>query len=207
MLNSNRIFSGVLGFALLMGLTSCWEPTKQNSDFEKGISHSNFLVKLVDGDALPTEEVIPNWLIPKSRHYHFWSCLRNRATDQIIRGIGFIVTSDDSKIEVVTDNEGCLHWHEKIDFDYLAEEAYLQLERTVSGTGIYQGKHKIQLAINPWVVSRKSGLKEVKWIRDNQGTDIPERIKLIGKIKSSLFLRGGLQRKGSSRDGQMLNSS
>lgn len=190
MLNSKRIFSGVLGFALVMGLTSCWEPTKQNSNVEKGISHSNFLVKLVDGDALPTEEVTPNWLIPKSRHYHFWSCLRNRATDQIIRGIGFIVTSDDSKIEVVTDNEGCLHWHEKIDFDYLAEEAYLQLERTVSGTGIYQGEQKIQLAINPWVVSRKSGLKEVKWIRDNQGTDIPDGIKIVGKNQVKSVLRG-----------------
>lgn len=195
MLNSKRVFSGVLGFALLMGLTSCWEPTKQNPLVEKGFSHSNFLVRLVDGDALPTEEITPNWLIPKSRHYHFWSCLRNRATDQIIRGIGFTVTSDDSMIEVVTDNEGCLHWHEKIDFDYLAEEAYLQLERTVSGTGIYQGKHKIQLAINPWVVSRKSGLKEVKWIRDNQGTDIPEGIKVIGHNQVKSVLRGAYKGK------------
>ncbi|MBK7842398.1 MAG: hypothetical protein IPJ71_01690 [Bdellovibrionales bacterium] len=190
MLNSKQIVSGVLGFVLLMGLTSCWEPKEQKSNFERGFSTANFLVKLVDGDALPTEEVTPNWLIPKSRHYHFWSCLRNRATDQIIRGIGFTVKSDDSKIEVVTDNEGCLHWHEKIDFDYLAEEAYLQLERTVSGTGIYQGEQKIQLAINPWVVSRKSGLKEVKWERDSQGTDIPDGIKVIGKNQVKSVLRG-----------------
>lgn len=194
MLNSNRIVFGILGFVLLMGLTSCWEPTKQKSNLERGFSTANFLVKLVDGDALPTEEVTPNWLIPKSRHYHFWSCLRNRATDQIIRGIGFTVKSDDSKIEVVTDNEGCLHWHEKIDFDYLAEEAYLQLERTVSGTGIYQGEQKIQLAINPWVVSRKSGLKEVKWERDSQGTDIPDGIKIIGKNQVKSVLRGAYNR-------------
>lgn len=195
MLNSKRIFFGVIGFSLLMGLTSCWEPTSQNSDAQKGFSTSNFLVKLADGDAMPTEEVSPEWMIPKSRHYHFWSCLRNRATDQIIRGIGFTVRSHDSAIEVVTDNEGCLHWHEKIDFDYMADEAYLQFERTVSGTGVYQGEHKVQLAINPWVVSRKSGLKEVKWVRDNQGTDIPEGIKVIEHSQLKSVLRGSYEGK------------
>lgn len=179
------------GISILLGLTlvGCWNPTKSaKTGTDQGQNgndgSANFLLRFADGDGNPTGEKTNNLGLATSRHYHFYACLLNRANPQPIRGIYFRISSATSSAEIPTDNDGCLHWYERTSFDPLGEEAYVQLERTIEGIGgVYRGTRKVVFAVDPWRDGRQTpGInKEVKWIRDDQQTDLPFNLRTVEK--------------------------
>lgn len=197
MWNSRRgkFLTLVIGSLLL---TSCWQAKPHDQSKIKAMSedpseqNTNYLVVNVGGSALPTREVSKDWKLPLARHYDFYACLIDRATRNKILGIQFKIKVEDTTVEPWTDENGCLHWQERVPVpNYYADEAYLEMERTIEGLGVYKGPRKLKIAVNPWAGLRRTGNPEIVWVKT--GGEIPKDIKVVGreKVKERLAGRSG----------------
>ncbi|MCB0385192.1 MAG: hypothetical protein KDD43_07350, partial [Bdellovibrionales bacterium] len=182
-------------FVLLVGLSSCWKASPHDPSKLKAMNESpeeqntNFLVVSVGGSALPTREVTKDWKIPMARYYDLYACLIDRGSRNKILGIQFKVKVDETEVQPWTDENGCLHWQERIPVpNYYADENYLELERTIEGLGIYKGPRKVKIAVNPWAGFRKTGNPEIVWVKT--GGEIPREIKVVGKEEVRQALAG-----------------
>jgi hypothetical protein len=144
--NSNAVL--VLAFALAMA--ACVKPQNHDSKVDDAAS---FYVDEVK-PAMDTAETADGFTIPLSRLYTFTACLKDRRTDETLPGAPFVVSGGERDLDLHTDKNGCAVWSEKIAFDYLANEKFLPIERTITAKGSQVGARKLSLAINPWGLSK-----------------------------------------------------
>lgn len=137
--------------ALLALLAGCVKPGTHESKEES----ATFFNDSVDGRS-ETSALVEGFSIPKEKLFTFKTCLKDRRTSEALAGYEFKVTGGPGEATAKADESGCIQWSEKIQFNYLAQERYLPMNRTIVGSGFAKGSRAVKLAINPWNLSGKS---------------------------------------------------
>jgi hypothetical protein len=140
----------VMSFALAM--SACVQPKNHDSNID---SAASFYVDEVK-PSMDTAETIPGYTLPASRLYTFTACLKDRRTDDALPGAPFVISGGERDQDIHTDKNGCAIWSEKVAFDYLADEKYLPLDRTITAKGTQVGSRALKIAIDPWNLNGKS---------------------------------------------------
>ena len=141
----------VIASALMSGMMSgCVKPQNHDSKIDDSAS---FYVSDVKA-SLATNDLIDGYSIPRSRLYTMTACLKDRRTDEALPGLPFEISGGSGSREIdqefSTDKNGCAIWREKIAFDFLAQEIYLPMKRTLTLKGLQSGSRVMNLAVNPW---------------------------------------------------------
>jgi hypothetical protein len=148
------------GFVAILALSGCFKPQgrgveAQNERLadEKGeIKPATFFLGEVSG----TSEIAnlhAGFSIPESKLFNFKTCVQDKRTQDVIKGHKFVIGGGESEQVATSDTDGCLSWAERIRFNFLGDEFYLPVRRTITAEGIHSGVREIRLAINPWSLS------------------------------------------------------
>lgn len=138
--------------ASAIAMSACVKPQNHDSNIDDTAS---FYVDEVR-PAMDTAETANGFTIPLSRLYTFTACVKDRRTDESLPGAPFVISGGERDVEIHTDKNGCAVWSEKVAFDYLANEKYLPIERSITAKGSQVGSRKMKLAINPWALSKSA---------------------------------------------------
>ncbi len=154
--------------ALLVSLSGCFKADKKSqADIDKN-SGSSFIVGEVTGrsDILP-EDLDPVSKYPKARTYTFSACVKNWVTDAKLYGQKFVATDGNREFPTtLTDSDkGCFSWQEKVAYNPTADAVYVELVRSIKGSGVNRGQVDIPIAVMPWVQDRKLSELEVRDLR------------------------------------------
>ncbi len=166
---------------------------------------ATFVVKDVTGEGSVTssevsyinslgEKEISSWAVPRVASFLFTACIEDLATGKDARGHQFEVEIPDSKQQIAdikpTNPNGCFNWTEEIPFSYFVQHSgWVIIDRDIIGTGVHQGRKRVQIAINPWALGankRDGGEKEVRFWRDE-----PINKKLVLQSKTADEALGG----------------
>ena len=184
-------FITLLAFSLM--LSACVKPRNHDSNID---STATFYVDEVK-PAMDTAETVPGFTIPSARLYTFTACVKDRRTDELLPGAPFVISGGERDQDLHTDKNGCAIWSEKITFDYLADEKYLPITRTLTAKGSQIGAREMKLAINPWNLSDKGpvmyDLDHHPDLPKSQVADLPAvsrslSLEFAGTTKRRLFI-------------------
>lgn len=181
-------------------MQSCFSPDKQDEQAlidatgNQNVQNSTFQVRTVKGSS-SLIEATPVWGLPQKLVYEFEVCLVSRQ-NRNIRNREFIVKDGNKNlVKDFTDFNGCLIWYENIEYDYLAKPHYLELSRTIEGSGLYRGRRNIKVAINPWAKGRQEQVKEVYFMREVENSALVfENTILRDRESIKTALNGGFGR-------------
>ncbi len=122
-----------------------------NKNIEKANEATNatFFVDKIEGSSV-INKVDPTYAIPQSRLYNFKACIKDILQSKPIQGQSFIIKESEAIANIKSDEQGCLNWSESINFNFLAQSNYVQLERVIVSNGIHKGIYPISVVINPW---------------------------------------------------------
>ena len=135
----------MLGLSMVTMLSACSLPKPQSRDQQD--NNASFFIDSAPGDVRPDSQV--NSLgLPEAKTFSFSACLKDTAKLKPITNQNFKVQELDQSFK--TDMNGCLTWSEKVEFNYLADSQYVQLDRHLLGTGLHTGVRTVSYAINPW---------------------------------------------------------
>lgn len=191
-----RHFSLIIMVTLLAA--GCTKPNK-GVDSSSG---SSFFVKSVKNDGVTINiQTKARWQIPESATVTLQACLQARASHIDLYNQKFVIEKPGEKgaIPVETKNNACLTWDETIPYNHFAgQSGWVVLQRDIVGTGVYQGRQRVQIAFNPWAAEdhpRDGGCSPVVDMIDGQMTCTPN--KMFAVEHSMHALAGELQ--GASR--------
>ncbi|MBX2986903.1 MAG: hypothetical protein KF802_03310 [Bdellovibrionaceae bacterium] len=139
------IFKWLFGVFLALSLPACHLPEPQSREGRE--DDGNFLVESVSGK-VSSSEFKGSFSLPTARIYDFSACLHDLDRGRPLTGQPFEVV--ETARTVKADARGCVHWSEKIEFDYLAESGYVPFDRTLKAKGLARGSRQLRLALNPW---------------------------------------------------------
>jgi hypothetical protein len=162
-------FSKYISMAFLLILSACVRPQGHPAD-----DTATFVVDSVTGRSEVSKQ-IDGFSIPRARQFNFTACVSDRRSQEKIRRGSFEVHGAAKAVSQRTDDAGCLNWTEEIPYNHLADEKYLTLERTIRSTGMQTGSRTIQVAINPW------GLTKAQDVVDLTRGQTPEDATLSAK--------------------------
>lgn len=145
---------------LLLSCTTDVEPTSNKT--------TSFLVgkvEVVNSDRF-SQHPQGHWPeIINSRHVTLKTCLEDISIEGYpVREDVFKISTYFGKQKRTTDFRGCLTWTEVIDFNYLAEEKYLEFPIEVKGIGNYSGQVSLTLALNPWRESASEQVRDIRYV-------------------------------------------
>ncbi len=88
--------------------------------------------------------------MPKQLTMTLKACLNDRIVRRRLYDRPFTVVSGSSTKDVTSNDQGCIYWDEKFDFDYFAPEKNIEItRRIVAGEGT-RGAKTVKFAVNPW---------------------------------------------------------
>jgi hypothetical protein len=158
----NRLpgFHSVLLLASMIALSGCFKPQARSPEASDPAENAaresaTFEVGEVRG-RIEIGRQLEGFSIPLSRLFVFQVCVKDRRTQEIIKGHRFEVTGGSESQNVRSDNSGCLSWSETVEYDHLSEEQYIALERRVTARGMQSGARSLRFAINPWKLTEGS---------------------------------------------------
>lgn len=134
-----------LSMVLTLILTGCDLPKPRESSRSGGAS---FTIERIEG-SWGESDYHPSFSVPSARLLNLKVCLKDLARSRPLSGQEFEVVEASSNR--VADAQGCVSWSERIEFDYLADSAYLQLDRTLAARGLARGSVIAHIGINPWM--------------------------------------------------------
>ena len=184
----------LISFNLLLS-TACFREAEKQQE-----SKSNTTVDFKITDLSGVSKSISSskiWSLATSKMYDFRTCIKTKVTNSDL-GPGHkfnLVRPDKSIFYVETDKKGCVNWQENIQFNISSDSKYVELKRTLSGSGIYAGDLSIRIGINPWSEFRGESGSEVVNLDENT---LPSS-HLISGDNSQLAL-SGLYEKASGQD-------
>jgi len=155
--SGNLLFAAALAASILSG---CVKPTKGEDTTTGG------LFNVVDLTGTAEEQYVSKsvWNIPQSVKYRFTACLEGSQAHERLFNQKFTVEKPKSTevFPVQTNStKGCFEWEETIPYNvYAGQSGWITLERDVVGTGVYSGRKRIQIAVNPWATGEHSREKE-----------------------------------------------
>ncbi len=132
-------------FVLSTLLAACSLPTPQQRDSQT--NNSNFYVDNASGELLADTD-LNSFSLPQSRSYNFSVCMTDKGFGRPIQNQNFTVK--EANLTAKTDLKGCLNWKEKINFNFLAQSQFVQIDRNIQAQGLFKGSETVSFAINPW---------------------------------------------------------
>lgn len=81
------------------------------------------------------------------------TCLVDAQYVQPIVGEDFQVQSENSNEKPTSNSNGCISWDEKFNFNYIADESFLEVNGTIKGLDNFKGVKSYSVALNPWAKS------------------------------------------------------
>lgn len=172
-------------------LAGCFKPQTRAPEPSSTdeVSTSTFIVDEVRGRA-DQGQVHQGFSIPRTRFYAMSVCVRDKRTQEPIRGQRFEIngaTEGEAK-NVTSDANGCVNWSEDVQFDFLAGERYVPVERLITAKSRHSGTRRLRLALNPWRLSANAAdLVDLSRATVPEGTlaSSEEAISLLGPSRSA----------------------
>lgn len=177
----------------LITLTACELPKPQ-----QGLKNSTFTVDAIDGTMI--HEELGDLGLPQNRTYQLNACLKDTKTQQSLVNQTFEIKGGPKAITAVSDEKGCLHWSEKMSFNFLSNSNYLLFKRDLVSKSKNSGTSTLELAVNPWLEGKDSKVfdlskNKVEPLIINQDQVIKTLqavdIKTGKKIKKNLWAENG----------------
>lgn len=141
-----------LAFGLAFGMTGCLTPNRARIDANLSIygSSASFYVDSVRAGENKADE-LDSWGFPRRKMILITACLKDRAAMQpILNHQPFTVNDGKANKLRYTDFRGCIEWREYHEFDFLAPETYIPIERTITAIGAHSGSVTLSMALDPW---------------------------------------------------------
>lgn len=146
--------SAFLGFAF-MSLAACQLPEPQKVS---GLDDTaSYFVSHTDGKFTSVTNH-PNISLPLARTMSLTACVKESARSREILNHRFTIRGGPKEQKIITDPQGCLIWEEEMPFNYLADEKYVTIRRTLRPEGQQQGDRAVEFIINPWSAKIYSAL-------------------------------------------------
>ncbi len=177
-------------------LAGCTKPTKGPDE----TSGAFFSVKSVSSKGA-TQNFIPGavWKVPASVTIRFAACLEGTAAHERVSAQKFTVEVPGS-LEVYpakTNSESCFEWEEPFAYNHFAgQSGWVMVERDIVGGGVFSGKRRVKIAVNPWAVGKDARDHGVVALVDNGNQEIP-LTNVFDPANASRAFAGELQ--GASR--------
>lgn len=159
----SKMFAQIRSLALLglmaLSVTACMKPSARapdpNADFS---SNANQAAATFFTDELIGESVVSKnmegFSIPSEKLFNFKVCVRDKRTQETIKGHKFNVLGSSSKVTVAnggrSDESGCVNWSETISYNGIADAMYIPLKRQLVADGMHKGGRDLKICINPW---------------------------------------------------------
>ncbi|MEK7355467.1 MAG: hypothetical protein AAB250_03415, partial [Bdellovibrionota bacterium] len=137
--------------AVATSISACVKPQSREGSKEG----STFFNEKVEGGS-ETSAYVEGYSIPKEKLFTFKTCLKDRRTEEALAGYEFTVSGGTQEQKLRADEGGCIKWAEKVQFNFLTDEKYLPITRTIVGSGFASGTRTLKLAINPWNLNAKA---------------------------------------------------
>lgn len=136
--------SALVGFSL--AFSGCQLPTPQKVALNDA---SSYYISASEGKFTTTSNH-PSVSIPIARTLNLTACLRDNSRSIAILSHRFVIRGGKEDITTQTDSRGCLVWDEEMSFDFLADEKYITLRRTLHPEGQQKGDVNVDFIVNPW---------------------------------------------------------
>ncbi|MGZ3724046.1 MAG: hypothetical protein ACXVA9_13980, partial [Bdellovibrionales bacterium] len=158
---------------LLAAVTGCTKPTKGPDE----TSGAFFVVKSVASDGSNQNFVQGSvWNIPVSVTIRFSACLTGSAAHERVADQNFTVEVPGT-LQVFprkTNSESCFEWDETLPYNHFAgQSGWVIIERDIVGTGVFSGKRRVKIAVNPWAVGKDARDSGVVALVDGGNQKIP----------------------------------
>ncbi len=149
----------VLGFTIVASFTmvlgGCFKPQRKSA-LEAAEGLSSFTVEEVKGSSEVTT-TLEGYSMPTAKKFTFKACAKDRKTDSAIANYSFVIEGDELNETLVSDPSGCVSWNEEFEYNFIADETYIELNRVLRAQpGIHAGAAELKIAINPWNLSGKN---------------------------------------------------
>lgn len=160
-ISSLLLRSFMRSFAMVVLFTGCFRPqardmNAEGQDEEAKKTAASFELGEIKG-GVAQAAMIPGFSIPQSKLYNYSLCLKDRRTQEAIRGHSFAISGGgpgsggETEWTVKTDVSGCLNWSETVEFNFFSSEKFLPLRRLITAKSPGDaGAREIRFAINPW---------------------------------------------------------
>lgn len=110
---------------------------------------SQFLVSSIRATETLISKISPMGL-PEEKLFNIQACMQDRLGLSPIIDREFRVWAEGDVLVLRTDVRGCITWQESHSYNYLEDEAYFSVERTIEGLSGYRGSETLALKMNPW---------------------------------------------------------
>jgi hypothetical protein len=142
-------FSNLLTIAILTISMSACDTSKGIDAPDEKQNEGTFFVNNLSGETLVSK--VDSYHIPTQKTYNFKACLKDRLHNKDIKNQFFSISNDKELIATERSNEnGCLHWSEYINYNFSQQSKYLTIKRTITSQGVHKGSFNVFMAINPW---------------------------------------------------------
>lgn len=149
------VFTFTLAVAMATQLTGCLKPQTHDPATDSKSGHpelepASFDLARVNQTKVSISRKVDGFSIPQEKIYTFEVCATDKHTRDPLIGHPFEVTGMAEPQQVHADSRGCLAWSERVGFNFIADQKYLELRRVVRATGVQTGARILRLAVNPW---------------------------------------------------------
>ncbi len=145
-------------FIVLVLITGCVRGQKQNSESSineqsASVAATFYYDRAIVGESKKGE--MSSWETPLTKIYRFTACFKDRTTKSALLNQPLVVSDEHGRtkslVEAKTDNSGCLSWNDTIAYNYFADSKYVEILRTVKGSGaINRGEVQLKICVDPW---------------------------------------------------------
>ncbi|MCM2279073.1 MAG: hypothetical protein NDJ89_13440 [Oligoflexia bacterium] len=154
--------SRIIG-TLLLTLGACAKAPDDGADM------STFNVSAVTSAGLEQSLLDPSNDYSRRSTIRLRACVQDVGYQRPVTFQEFAIRGAGIDQRLATDDTGCLNWQETLEFNYLARETYIPLERSIVAERPHRGSRVVRLAVNPW-------RKDASAVLDLKLAALPERV-------------------------------
>ena len=134
---------------LFVFLLACGESDVK--DVNRGNNNAAFDFDTVQVVAFDTRASDPRWPdLKDSAIVSLRTCMQDSKYLQPIIGESFEITSSNGTSDSRSNTNGCISWTEEFNFNYLADETFVELSGVFEGKDNFKGRRTYSVALNPW---------------------------------------------------------
>tara|TARA_Y100000768_G_scaffold387924_1_gene381020 strand:+ start:21172 stop:24390 length:3219 start_codon:yes stop_codon:yes gene_type:complete len=135
---------------LVLVLLACGESDVK--DINRSNDNAAFAFDQVQVVAFDTRPSDPNWPDLKDKALvSLRTCVQDSQYQQPIVGENFEIISQNATSTSRSNTNGCISWSEEFNYNYLANEAYIEISGVMEGKDNFKGRRTYSVALNPWL--------------------------------------------------------
>lgn len=121
-------------------------------DVNRSNNNAAFDFDQVQVVAFDTRASDPSWPDLRDRALvSLRTCIQDSMYQQAIMGENFEVIAQSGTMNSRSNTNGCISWSEEFDFNYLADETFIELSGIIEGKDNFKGRRTYSVALNPWM--------------------------------------------------------